>query len=402
MRRGLAALATSCALLVAPAAASAGVLTVNTTADESGAGLSCSLREALEAANTDGVFGGCNAGSDDGTDSIVLGPVTYGRTVPDELSIENENVIITGNGATIQGTDLAADGPVFGIFNVNATISDVTIRDGHSFVGSNGGGIRISDDANAPVAELNLRGSTVTSNTGEQGGGISSFFAAINLTNVTISGNVAGSGGGLDFDNGSSTLRNVTVTQNSSGINGGGGMYVTETTHTFLNTIVAGNTTTGTGPDCFEDPLATLVSAGHVLIGDPAGCTYTPGTGDLTGAAGLGPLATNGGPTPTHGLQPGSQAIDAGNPDTPDGGAFRCEPTDQRGVSRPVGARCDIGAFEGTLPLPPLPAPNVTPPPVTPTLGPSVLCASLRAKLRRARSKLKRKKIRRQMAKNGC
>ena len=36
-----------------------GTITVNTTADEYGTGASCSLREAIESANTDSDFGGC-------------------------------------------------------------------------------------------------------------------------------------------------------------------------------------------------------------------------------------------------------------------------------------------------------------------------------------------------------
>ncbi len=71
----------------------------------------------------------------------------------------------------------------------------------------------------------------------------------------------------------------------------------------------------------------------------------------------LGPLADNGGPTLTHALLPGSPAIDAvappdcgydddGDPNTPD----RPLLTDQRGVSRPQGAGCDIGAYELGVP----------------------------------------------------
>jgi len=53
----------------------------------------------------------------------------------------------------------------------------------------------------------------------------------------------------------------------------------------------------------------------------------------------LGPLADNGGPNKTMALQPGSPAIDAGNNTT-------CPGTDQRGILRPQGSICDIGAFE--------------------------------------------------------
>ena len=61
----------------------------------------------------------------------------------------------------------------------------------------------------------------------------------------------------------------------------------------------------------------------------------------------LGPLAQNGGYTPTHALLVGSPAIDAGT-------NTGCPATDQRGISRPqpAGGTCDIGAYESeTYPL---------------------------------------------------
>jgi hypothetical protein len=59
----------------------------------------------------------------------------------------------------------------------------------------------------------------------------------------------------------------------------------------------------------------------------------------------LQPLSDNGGPTKTFALASGSPAIDA----VPTTGAG-CPATDQRGVSRPQGAACDIGAFEVIVP----------------------------------------------------
>jgi hypothetical protein len=72
---------------------------------------------------------------------------------------------------------------------------------------------------------------------------------------------------------------------------------------------------------------------------------FTPGATDLVPSGALSTilnstLAANGGPTLTHALVTGSPAIDASPADT------GCEPTDQRGVTRPQGAACDIGAFE--------------------------------------------------------
>jgi hypothetical protein len=69
--------------------------------------------------------------------------------------------------------------------------------------------------------------------------------------------------------------------------------------------------------------------------------------GSVFGSAQIGPLESNGGPTPTHALLAGSSAIDAGT----------CILlTDQRGVARPLDGDsngsllCDIGAFERARP----------------------------------------------------
>ena len=61
--------------------------------------------------------------------------------------------------------------------------------------------------------------------------------------------------------------------------------------------------------------------------------------------AGLGPLQNNGGPTETHALLPGSDAID--QIPTFDCVDAKGEPltTDQRGFPRDDGM-CDVGAFE--------------------------------------------------------
>lgn len=58
----------------------------------------------------------------------------------------------------------------------------------------------------------------------------------------------------------------------------------------------------------------------------------------LGGDALLGPLADNSGSTWTYALLPGSPALD--------GAGIDCLAADQRGITRPQGAACDIGAFE--------------------------------------------------------
>jgi predicted outer membrane repeat protein len=119
-----------------------------------------------------------------------------------------------------------------------------------------------------------------------------------------VSGNTAGYGGGGIYSGGNATLTNTIVSDN--GVDNCGG---------------------------------SVSSSGYNLTDDDS-CGFTA-PGDLVVAdAMLGPLADNGGPTETHALLAGSPAIDAGSPDCPP------PATDQRGVARPQGAACDIGAFE--------------------------------------------------------
>jgi hypothetical protein len=86
------------------------------------------------------------------------------------------------------------------------------------------------------------------------------------------------------------------------------------------------------------------VASGGFNLSNDASCQFAA-IGDVqSGDAALAPLAFNGGPTPTHALLPGSDALDQGF----------CGGVDQRGVHRPVdihavanaGNGCDIGAFE--------------------------------------------------------
>ena len=95
--------------------------------------------------------------------------------------------------------------------------------------------------------------------------------------------------------------------------------------------------------DC-EDAAGNLAVNGHNLDGDNS-CGGAQKTPEETA---LGALSANGGPTVgSNGgtamltRKPGSSspALNAAANDV-------CPPTDQRGVARPQGANCDIGAME--------------------------------------------------------
>ncbi|MGH2653071.1 MAG: choice-of-anchor Q domain-containing protein [Actinomycetota bacterium] len=334
----------------------AGTISVTTTTDQFNTGTECSLREAVEAANTDADFGGCT-GAAAGPDTITLPAGTYTLTIaptPDgnadgDLLIESDITLDPTGAVRIDG------GMIDRVFSVGSagalTASDLTITRG------------VTPDEGAAIlsgGSLTLTGVTLTGNqAGFGGGAISNGAGTVTLRNVTISGNQAGGdGGGLNNVAGTATLNNVTFTDNvadsdADGIGDGGGLRADAGTVTIHNTLLGGNQDKSTGADPnHPDCSGSVSSGGYNLIQDADGCTLGGTlTGNITGAnPQLMGLADNGGPTPTHALRKGSPAVDAGNPASPGSSATACETTDQRGIPRPQGPRCDIGSFEREQP----------------------------------------------------
>ncbi len=196
---------------------------------------------------------------------------------------------------------------------------------------------------------ISLTNSTVHSNilfVGSGGAGIFKQGGDLDIVNSTISGNIAylGSGaGGIFIRGGTVSMRNSTIANNSAAF-GGGGLFVSRLAPTNLtveNSIVANNPG---GTDCGGD-VFQVNSLGYNLGGDGS-CDFSHVTDLPAIPPMLGPLAANGGPTMTHALLDGSPAEDGGNPlGCRDPGGTLLD-TDQRGIVRPQGEACDIGAFE--------------------------------------------------------
>jgi len=242
-------------------------------------------------------------------------------------SLSLTNVVLDGNQAAYGGA----------IYNGGQmTLTDVTLSSNTSTNG--GGGIY-------NVATGNLLNVTISGNSSGDGGGIfngSNDF--LNLSNVTISGNQANFGAGIFNHHGILTLMNVTLAQNQA--NGGGGILHNNglAVLNMTNVVLAQNTAVSAGTDQCLFYQTPNILQNSLWSGSSCGTDAVNGNLPQTDAL-LAPLAFTGTgflteKTTTHALLPGSPARDAGvcAEDTP--------ASDQRGVSRPQGAACDMGAVE--------------------------------------------------------
>lgn len=413
-------IALACALsalaLTAPAAGKAATFTVNTTADTSVAGgcttdPTCSLRDAIGRAGE----------SADAEDLVVVPAGNYGVSNGELAVFGAGTVTIRGAGARQTVVDAHQTSRVFNLEADRNVLEGLTVTGGNTNpmlggeVPGDGGGVLAYE-----AEEAILRGVDVSGNVASQNGaGVSAPPEGVNKTVLTIAdstiadnhvtgGAIEGLGGGI-YVLGKFSLVNSTVTGNSAdstglvvqgggvllaidpasaegsegaivnstiagnrvgtaGVGGGLAVYNPEPTLggsaalAVKNTIVAGNSGPAGTSDCA--PVA-MVTSDHNISSD-ASCLFTDAGSKQNTNPLLGGLANNGGETDTLALQPSSPAIDAGT-------NAGCPPTDQRGVTRPQGTACDVGAFE-LVPAPPVAASadlrlKIKPKPKRPVVG---------------------------------
>ena len=179
------------------------------------------------------------------------------------------------------------------------------------------------------LGTISITGSTFEENRSDDlGGGIYSNQGVITATNSTFYLNDATSiGGGIFNNQGTLTLSNSTLSDNYAGTGGGVINSASGVLH-MTNSILANSSS---GGDCHS--VAVIATNDNNLIEDD---TCSP---DFSGDPLLDDLNDNGGPTKTMALLGLSPAIE-------NGANASCEATDQRGVTRPQGTNCDIGAYE--------------------------------------------------------
>lgn len=242
LRTGLSIIVLGLLVVSIAAPAYAATINVTTRADQNGNGLAqCSLREAIQAANTDSAFGGCPAGS--GADTINLGAFSYTLALGSELTITSDiNVIGAGITSTrIRGasTPNTNSHRVFTITSGTVTFQDLSVVNGGNGSVTAGGGILVSPGASLTLVDVGL-----ARNTAQSGGGISSG-GTLNFTDTIIRNNSAQNAGGLALTSGSLTYNGGLVRLNNA--TGGGGGFGILNADVTLNTVYVTNNAGGVG-----------------------------------------------------------------------------------------------------------------------------------------------------------
>jgi len=291
-----------------------------------------------------------------GSTGVFDDPIPGGGAVANAGTLTVDHCSLVGN--RVLSTDGGEGGGIRNQSETSVPGASVTVTDsliGYNSVANYGGGI-FNGNYHGVTGALTVVRSTLVGNQGDSSGGIDNR-GTMTVLNTTITNNgsskaSASLGAGV-ANFGTGTLRNVTITRNV-GLEDPGvafdsadtiGVSNPQGTLSIANSIIAEHT---------ENCLGTITSLGHNLIQASNTCILTGDTAtDLSvGDPKLGTLAFDGGPTPTRLPLPGSPVIDAGSAlASPDAGA--CEATDQRGQTRPAGARCDIGAVEVGAPVTP-------------------------------------------------
>jgi hypothetical protein len=389
-----AALSATTAVMLAPSVATADTYTVGTTGDTSSspcptATASCSLRQLILYVEAH-PFPPDTITVPPGTYTLSLGALTIDQSVsidgaganltvieepiPSDRSSAGDRVFDIGAvsggitptvslaGIEVAGGDANPANSFFGgdiRSTAVLTLTDDWITDG--FACSGGG---VGNSAGILTIERSLISGNHAACTGGDSGGVENFGTPgspdlpghLLIDDSTIAGNDARLVGGVfswNDPNDTMTVENSTIADNASqdepsgaARGGGGGLGLGNGTGRVENTILAGNVEiTGgvtTSTNCAPGPGLTSLGR-NIDTGTDCGLADTiPGQTDQSETnPQLGPLQNNGGPTMTIALGRGSPALDK----VP-AAAANCPSTDQRGVPRPQGSACDIGAFE--------------------------------------------------------
>jgi hypothetical protein len=262
-------------------------------------------------------------------------------------SLRLENVVVSDNSGSAGG-GVSNEGE---LTMLNTTIAHNEARGGASGIEcQTGGGMKIL------TGSVTMINSTIRDNRARgKGGGVHlACKGKLTMINSTVSGNYSVQNGGGVYVDGVANFFHSTISNNTA--KSGGGVYLDGSREqgfvhglmNYKNTLIAGNVAEIPNfgiTDCAIGDTGSLgISQGN-FVGD--GTCNPAFSGDPLLAPLSAPLALTAAesdqtyaPLMVHALLPGSPLIDAVSK-----GACGLK-TDQRGLSRPQGKGCDIGAYE--------------------------------------------------------
>ena len=285
---------------------------------------SCSLRDAITQANSDGM--GDIAFQPGLTGTIVIGPLGPFPPLGGQINLVGPgagNLTVSGNNETgvfgtsgnvsISGLTIANAGQgaryeVTGLYNDGQlTVTECSFLNNHNFFfGEDGGAITNSGSLTVRATTFSGNGSSIPST----GGGAITNSGWLTIIDSTFSGNFAGlvgvtiSSAGIILNNGSLTLNNSIFSDasGSSDISNSGSLTVDNNVFSSTN---------GSG-GIYNSPTAVANASYNVFFNNDCN-SCTSNTNATYADPKLAPLGNYGGPTPTMLPLPGSAAICAGS-----------------------------------------------------------------------------------------
>jgi hypothetical protein len=290
------------------------------------------------------------------TDNTVTAPVSAlaggvfasGALVVRDSVVSGNSALSNGDFGALGGATVANGESLI----VDSLVSGNTAGGGADFGGTGGA---IFGNGNATVLRSTFSGNTAGASEGASSGngGAIVINAALTVVNSTVVGNVAegatSNNGGLG-SGGDMTLLYSTVVGNSAATSAN--LQGLSSNPEFSEDEVFGSVIAdpqGGGANC---GVSDIASTGFNVSDDTSCSLLTPGDQQGVADVGLGALGDNGGPTPTMLPQAGSVLLDlipAASCRLADDGV---DGTDQRGITRPQGAGCDVGAVEVFVQVP--------------------------------------------------
>jgi CSLREA domain-containing protein len=278
-------------------------ITVNTTADELNSDGDCSLREAIQAANTDAAVDACPAGS--GADTITFEAATDGTPIV-LTGAANEDANATGDLDILDGGDLTIQGNGTGstivdghgrdrVFHVcpgggcasAVTLNGLTIRNGNPGIAFGGG---IYNEGATLNVQSSAIGDTSARNQAWAGGGIYNEAGTTTVDDTAVIANTALGGGGILNDGGTLIVQNGSMVGQFDAGNlageGGGIHNRNDGVVTVDGSSVISNTASASGGGIYNGATLTVTNSSAIRGNRADGTNSDDGGGGIYSYAG--------------------------------------------------------------------------------------------------------------------